>query len=308
LILSDRLERALQVLQEEKVKMKRYLGLRVGALTLIALALVAGCAKKPSTEEGTAGPPAVPAASAPAPTEKSAEEGTAMQGEEKFTYTCSMHPEVEQDQPGKCPKCGMFLEAKVAPGTQVEYYCPMHPEVVQDKPGECPKCGMFLVARSKTAEEKAGEAGTVQEEAHEHEHETVPAEYASLTNPLPDEEATRAAGKKLYQTKCLGCHGASGGGDGPQAAGRTPPPADFTDASMMAEMTDAALFWKISEGGQGTSMPAWKDRLKEDERWQLVRYLRTFSQAPPATSSGAAKSHPHHGEGEEHPGEGHGDH
>ena len=27
-------------------------------------------------------------------------------------YTCSMHPEIEQAQPGKCPKCGMFLEAK----------------------------------------------------------------------------------------------------------------------------------------------------------------------------------------------------
>ena len=25
-------------------------------------------------------------------------------------YTCSMHPEVIQDHPGKCPKCGMFLE------------------------------------------------------------------------------------------------------------------------------------------------------------------------------------------------------
>jgi hypothetical protein len=55
-------------------------------------------------------------------------------------------------------------------------------------------------------------------------------------------------------------------------------------------------------------MPAWKDRLKEDERWQLVRYLRTFSQAPPAASSGVEKSHPHHDEGEEHHSEGHGDH
>ena len=27
-------------------------------------------------------------------------------------YTCPMHPEVEQDKPGKCPKCGMKLESK----------------------------------------------------------------------------------------------------------------------------------------------------------------------------------------------------
>ena len=25
------------------------------------------------------------------------------------TYTCSMHPEVKSDKPGKCPKCGMEL-------------------------------------------------------------------------------------------------------------------------------------------------------------------------------------------------------
>ena len=28
------------------------------------------------------------------------------------TYTCSMHPEVISDKPGKCPKCGMGLIEK----------------------------------------------------------------------------------------------------------------------------------------------------------------------------------------------------
>lgn len=27
------------------------------------------------------------------------------------------------------------------------YSCPMHPEIVQDKPGYCPKCGMKLVPK-----------------------------------------------------------------------------------------------------------------------------------------------------------------
>jgi len=30
-------------------------------------------------------------------------------------YTCPMHPEIEQDKPGDCPKCGMHLEQKAAP-------------------------------------------------------------------------------------------------------------------------------------------------------------------------------------------------
>ena len=31
---------------------------------------------------------------------------------EKAIYTCPMHPEVQQDHPGDCPKCGMSLEPK----------------------------------------------------------------------------------------------------------------------------------------------------------------------------------------------------
>ena len=30
----------------------------------------------------------------------------------KVIYTCSMHPEVQQDHPGNCPKCGMTLDLK----------------------------------------------------------------------------------------------------------------------------------------------------------------------------------------------------
>src|SRR5436190_13234209 len=36
-------------------------------------------------------------------------------------YTCPMHPEVEQDHPGACPKCGMTLEAKAVGGEEHEH-------------------------------------------------------------------------------------------------------------------------------------------------------------------------------------------
>ncbi len=104
------------------------------------------------------------------------------QTDKQQKYTCPMHPEVIQDKPGNCPKCGMTLvsvnekaeehaqhqhsEQKkenhslhtehVAPVVEMratqgfqKYTCPMHPQVVQDAPGKCPLCGMTLIPLSK---------------------------------------------------------------------------------------------------------------------------------------------------------------
>jgi Cu+-exporting ATPase len=71
-------------------------------------------------------------------------------------YTCPMDPEVTQDHPGACPKCGMALERSVAsaPATKIEYTCPMHPQIVRDGPGACPICGMALELRTTVADEE----------------------------------------------------------------------------------------------------------------------------------------------------------
>jgi Cu(I)/Ag(I) efflux system membrane fusion protein len=74
---------------------------------------------------------------------------------EKVYYTCSMHPQVHEDAPGKCPICGMDLIAvktvpvakKPAAGAAV-YTCSMHSQVHQAKPGLCPICGMDLVKQA----------------------------------------------------------------------------------------------------------------------------------------------------------------
>jgi len=69
-------------------------------------------------------------------------------------YTCPMHPEIRQLQPGSCPKCGMSLEQMVEPiaVSRTQYVCPMHPEVVRDEPGNCPVCGMALEPRTAEVE------------------------------------------------------------------------------------------------------------------------------------------------------------
>ena len=78
-------------------------------------------------------------------------------------YTCPMHPEVRQNGPGSCPRCGMALEPVSAPvpGTRTGYTCPMHPEVVQDHPGSCPKCGMALEPRTIEPQEDTRELDTM---------------------------------------------------------------------------------------------------------------------------------------------------
>ncbi|MGB5347625.1 MAG: copper-translocating P-type ATPase, partial [Woeseia sp.] len=106
------------------------------------------------------------------------------------SWTCPMHPEIKSQEPGKCPKCGMWLvdEAdakstehgapqkhadtdadadagdagschhcsapaakKAGAKSKANYTCPMHPEVESDQPGSCPKCGMALERNSFAA-------------------------------------------------------------------------------------------------------------------------------------------------------------
>jgi mono/diheme cytochrome c family protein len=108
----------------------------------------------------------------------------------------------------------------------------------------------------------------------------TPPECANLRNPLEGDPAAVAEGEALYVEMCVACHGETGRGDGPAAQSLDPAPADFSDAAMTANMTDGYMYWRITEGGQmepfHSAMPAFGDELTEDERWQLIAYLRTL--------------------------------
>lgn len=49
---------------------------------------------------------------------------------------------------------GQTKKSKTAQHQTVKYTCTMHPEVVQDKPGNCPKCGMKLVVKKENPKAK----------------------------------------------------------------------------------------------------------------------------------------------------------
>jgi mono/diheme cytochrome c family protein len=110
------------------------------------------------------------------------------------------------------------------------------------------------------------------------ERPAPPAEYGGKTNPLANDEAAVEAGKKLYTSNCVSCHGEKALGDGPAANSLNPKPKPL--AMEMKSLQDDYLFWRISEGGAfppfSSAMPAWKAILSEDEIWKVVTYLRTF--------------------------------
>lgn len=87
-----------------------------------------------------------------------------------------------------------------------------------------------------------------------------------------------AKGKKTFKTRCTVCHGEGGRGDGPGGKALDPKPADFASSSVQSQ-ADGELFWKMSEG-RGP-MITWKLILSEEERWQLVSFLRTLRRDQP---------------------------
>ena len=100
----------------------------------------------------------------------------------------------------------------------------------------------------------------------------APAAESAKKNPLPADAKTAEQGKKVAEINCASCHGSKGKGDGVAAAALNPKPADWTSKKVQAE-PDGEIFWKISTG-RG-AMPSWK-HLPENERWALVRYIRSL--------------------------------
>jgi len=144
--------------------------LKTPAIVMVSLLFVAGVSFSGCTQNSEAGD---------TPTAKQTEHQQKTQ-----LYTCSMHPDVIQDEPGDCPICGMTLvplkandstsaqnevhdDAQHISKTETQstsnagngaqlYTCGMHPNVIQDEPGDCPICGMKLVPLKKGTAQSGG--------------------------------------------------------------------------------------------------------------------------------------------------------
>ena len=111
---------------------------------------------------------------------------------------------------------------------------------------------------------------------------------AKLKNPVAADAGSIAAGKKLYENLCAGCHGDTGKGDGAMGEELNPKPADLTDADWKHGSTDGEIFTVIRDGVKSTGMRPFARKMTAHQIWDVVNYLRRMSRAGQAGGAGQA--------------------
>lgn len=101
----------------------------------------------------------------------------------------------------------------------------------------------------------------------------APPSASTMKSPLVDQQEAERAGKVIYERMCVICHGEKGDGKGVASVTLEPRPADFLSIRVEDE-SDGAIFWKLTHGKP--PMASYATLLNEDQRWELVAYLRTL--------------------------------
>jgi mono/diheme cytochrome c family protein len=115
------------------------------------------------------------------------------------------------------------------------------------------------------------------------------AALATLLAPTGARAGDAAAGKIVYTTNCLSCHGETGKGDGPVGQVLQPPPRNFAIGEFVFDTdkdgktgTDADLKAVITKGagafGGNQMMAAWGGMLSDADINNVIAYIRTLKQ------------------------------
>jgi putative copper resistance protein D len=105
---------------------------------------------------------------------------------------------------------------------------------------------------------------------------TVDAYPTTYRRPsVPYQAVSVASGRAHDRAHCATCHGPEGRGDGPGGAGLPKPPADLT-AAHAAQHTAGDMFWWLTHGIPAAGMPPFGSVLSEEERWDLINFIRTL--------------------------------
>ena len=111
----------------------------------------------------------------------------------------------------------------------------------------------------------------------------VPLEAVNKVNPVKASAESLSRAKKVYGYECAACHGDDGGGAGDLAKSLKSKMSDFRDPASLKSMTDGEIFY-IIEKGKG-EMEGEGPRLKPDDTWNLVNYVRSMAKGQATASA-----------------------
>jgi cytochrome c len=106
-------------------------------------------------------------------------------------------------------------------------------------------------------------------------YSAIPVEAARQANPVKPTPESLARAKKWWTLDCAMCHDKDGDGKGETAREMKLTIADFTDPATLKDHTDGELYYIIKNGHQ--DMPPEGERIKTEEGWDLVNYVRSLA-------------------------------
>jgi glucose/arabinose dehydrogenase/mono/diheme cytochrome c family protein len=110
----------------------------------------------------------------------------------------------------------------------------------------------------------------------------APGSADQMKNPYAGKRAAAQAGANVFARRCASCHGPTGAGTGNIPALATGP---------TQSAPDGAIFWFITQGDPNNGMPSWAS-LSEQQRWQVVTYLKALGGANPPKPTAKAGAAP----------------
>jgi mono/diheme cytochrome c family protein len=111
----------------------------------------------------------------------------------------------------------------------------------------------------------------------------IPLEAVNQVNPTKPDAESLARAKKIYGYECAMCHGDDGAGAGDLAKNMKAKMGNFRDPATLKGHTDGELFY-IIKNGKG-EMEGEGQRVKPEDTWNLVNYLRSLSKGQPAVAA-----------------------
>jgi cytochrome c len=115
-------------------------------------------------------------------------------------------------------------------------------------------------------------------------YSAISVEATRQPNPVKSTPESLARAKKWWTLDCEMCHGKDGNGKGETAKDMKLTIVDFSDPATLKDRTDGEIFYIIKNGHE--DMPPEGQRVKTEENWDLVNFVRSLAKNKPEAAQG----------------------